>query len=259
MGSLRQTIMLRITLVLAGSMLTLSKPKGTYIVVKVPGESISLNPPITPSTPRTPEIQITPEEGTIPEIQTTAEYRGTTSEEIGTTPEEITTPDTSEILVTNELQEKSWLQEQRVEKGNLLTTLDSSPLQLSKFRVKFDLWIEKLGRGVVSVLHIGNTDSMRQPAFYIHEKLSQLQINFFRVRHMQHLAVEKWHTIDIERATAGLEAVYKIIIDEELKGNWTQSEPPVKDEEVKVYLSSPWRDPLNGKVRNLEMSFTPVQ
>merc|ERR1739838_427802 len=151
MGSLRQTIMLRITLVLAGSMLTLSKPKDTYIVVKVPGESISLNPPITPSTPRTPEIQTTPEEGTIQEIQTTAEYRRTTSEEIGTTPEEITTPDTSGILVTNELQEKSWLQEQRVEKGNLLTTLDSSPLQLSKFRVKFDLWIEKLGRGVVSV------------------------------------------------------------------------------------------------------------
>merc|ERR1719397_2040614 len=231
--------MLRITLVLAGSMLTLSKPKDTYIVVKVQGESISLNPPITPSTPRTPEIQ--------------------TTSEIGTTPEEITTPDTSEILVTNELQEKSWLQEQRVEKGNLLTTLDSSPLQLSKFRVKFDLWIEKLGRGVVSVLHIGNTDSMRQPAVYIHEKSSKLQINFFRVKHMQHLAVEKWHTIDIERATAGLEAVYKIMIDEELAGNWTQSEPPVKDEEVKVYLSSPWRDPLNGKVRNLEMSFTPVQ
>merc|ERR1719397_859750 len=204
--------MLRITLVLAGSMLTLSKPKDTYIVVKVPGESISLNPPITPSTPRTPEIQITPE------IQTTAEYRGTTSEEIGTTPEEITTPDTSEILVTNELQEKSWLQEQRVEKGNLLTTLDSSPLQLSKFRVKFDLWIEKLGRGVVSVLHIGNTDSMRQPAVYIHEKSSKLQINFFRVKHMQHLAVEKWHTIDIERATAGLEAVYKIMIDGPVDG-----------------------------------------
>merc|ERR1719397_1525581 len=202
--------MLRITLVLAGSMLTLSKPKDTYIVVKVQGESISLNPPITPSTPRTPEIQ--------------------TTSEIGTTPEEITTPDTSEILVTNELQEKSWLQEQRVEKGNLLTTLDSSPLQLSKFRVKFDLWIEKLGRGVVSVLHIGNTDSMRQPAVYIHEKSSKLQINFFRVKHMQHLAVEKWHTIDIERATAGLEAVYKIMIDEELAGNWTQSEPPVKDE-----------------------------
>merc|ERR1719397_100124 len=251
--------MLRITLVLAGSMLTLSKPKDTYIVVKVPGESISLNPPITPSTPRTPEIQTTSEIGTTPEIQTTAEYRGTTSEEIGTTPEEITTPDTSEILVTNELQEKSWLQEQRVEKGNLLTTLDSSPLQLSKFRVKFDLWIEKLGRGVVSVLHIGNTDSMRQPAVYIHEKSSKLQINFFRVKHMQHLAVEKWHTIDIERATAGLEAVYKIMIDEELAGNWTQSEPPVKDEEVKVYLSSPWRDPLNGKVRNLEMSYKSVQ
>merc|ERR1719397_2513274 len=231
--------MLRITLVLAGSMLTLSKPKDTYIVVKVQGESISLNPPITPSTPRTPEIQ--------------------TSEEIGTTPEEITTPDTSEILVTNELQEKSWLQEQRVEKGNLLTTLDSSPLQLSKFRVKFDLWIEKLGRGVVSVLHIGNTDSMRQPAVYIHEKSSKLQINFFRVKHMHHLAVEKWHAIDIERATAGLEAVYKIMIDEELAGNWTQSEPPVKDEEVKVYLSSPWRDPLNGKVRNLEMSYKSVQ
>merc|ERR1719397_126645 len=190
--------MLRITLVLAGSMLTLSKPKDTYIVVKVQGESISLNPPITPSTPRTPEIQ--------------------TTSEIGTTPEEITTPDASEILVTNELQEKSWLQEQRVEKGNLLTTLDSSPLQLSKFRVKFDLWIEKLGRGVVSVLHIGNTDSMRQPAVYIHEKSSKLQINFFRVKHMQHLAVEKWHTIDIERATAGLEAVYKIMIDGPVDG-----------------------------------------
>merc|ERR1719397_2453243 len=103
--------MLRITLVLAGSMLTLSKPKDTYIVVKVPGESISLNPPITPSTPRTPEIQITPE------IQTTAEYRGTTSEEIGTTPEEITTPDTSEILVTNELQEKKAYSVPKIRKG----------------------------------------------------------------------------------------------------------------------------------------------
>merc|ERR1719397_557711 len=115
--------MLRITLVLAGSMLTLSKPKDTYIVVKVPGESISLNPPITPSTPRTPEIQTTSEIGTTPEIrttpeiQTTAEYRGTTSEEIGTTPEEITTPDTSEILVTNELQEKKAYSVPKIRKG----------------------------------------------------------------------------------------------------------------------------------------------
>merc|ERR1719397_141881 len=109
--------MLRITLVLAGSMLTLSKPKDTYIVVKVQGESISLNPPITPSTPRTPEIQTTSEIEITPEIQTTAEYRGTTSEEIGTTPEEITTPDTSEILVTNELQEKKAYSVPKIRKG----------------------------------------------------------------------------------------------------------------------------------------------
>merc|ERR1719431_1292549 len=252
--------MLRVTLVLAGIMLTLSNPKDTYIVVKVPGESISLNPSITPSTPRTPEIQTTPEEmGTTPEIETTPEI-GTTPE-IRTTSEEIgTTPATSEIPVTDELPEKSWIEEQTVKKNNSLTTLNSSPRQLPHFRVKFDLWIEKFGGAVASVLHIGNNDGMRQPAVYLHQNTKQLQINFVNVKFMQSgMKAQKWYNIDIERSSAGLEAVYKIMIDEELKGNWTKSKKAVADEKVNVYLSSPWRASFNGKVKNLEMYYTPVQ
>merc|ERR1739838_1234052 len=245
MGSLRQTIMLRVTLVLAGIMLTLSNPKDTYIVVKVPGESISLNPSITPSTPRTPEIETTPEEmGTTREIETTPEK--------GTTPEIGTTPATSEIPVTDELPavtdglpEKSWIQEQTVENGTLLTTLNSSPGQLPHFRVKFDLWIEKFGGAVASVLHIGNHDGIRLPAVYLHQKTKQLQINFHKVGLMHPgMNAKQWYTIDIERASTGNEAVYKIMIDEELKGNWTRSETAFGPKKVNVYLSSPWRAPL---------------
>ena len=146
----------------------------------------------------------------------------------------------------------------------------------AQYQVKFDMYIEAWISEVSSVLHIGNTDQTRMPAVFLHPGTKQLQININNInKHIQgNMELGRWYAIEISKTSSAnnvkylelyrnssyfLQSVrYEVKIDGSLVKEWSLTESPPADLPVNVYLSSPWRQPMNGSVRNLQISNSPV-
>ena len=91
--------------------------------------------------------------------------------------------------------------ERKVKKGKLLTSLVHYG---DRYHVKFDMWIEQWIPQVASVIHIGNKDSERLPAVFLHPS-KKLQINVNNSTKYLHLNMQtrRWYSIDVTKALAG--------------------------------------------------------
>ena len=91
--------------------------------------------------------------------------------------------------------------ERKVEKGKLLTSLRYYG---DRYQVKFDMWIEHWIPQVASVFHIGNKDSERLPAVFLHpSKQLQINVNNSTKYLYPNIQTRRWYSIDITKALAG--------------------------------------------------------